>query len=94
MHELGIVVKVLDQVDELAAQYEAEKILKVTMEVGEVSTIVPELQVYTSFESPNWRCRVGDFVTRQEANDYLNKLKEARLGQGAIIVKSEVYIHQ
>jgi len=43
MHELGIVVKVLDQVDELAAQYEAEKILKVTMEVGEVSTIVPEL---------------------------------------------------
>ena len=43
MHELGIVVKVLDQVDELAKQYEAEKILKVTMEVGEVSTIVPDL---------------------------------------------------
>ena len=61
---------------------------------NKVSTIFPELQVYTSFESPNWRCRVGDFVTRQEANDYLNKLKEAKLGQGAIIVKSEVYIHQ
>ncbi|MBR3619538.1 MAG: SPOR domain-containing protein [Bacteroidaceae bacterium] len=61
---------------------------------NKVSTIFPELQVYTSFESPNWRCRVGDFVTRQDANDYLNKLKEARLGQGAIIVKSEVYIHQ
>ncbi len=61
---------------------------------NKVSTLFPELQVYTSFESPNWRCRVGDFVTRQEANDYLNKLKEARLGQGAIIVKSEVYIHQ
>lgn len=59
-----------------------------------IATVFPELQVYTTFESPNWRCRVGDFVTRQEASDYLNKLKEARLGQGAIIVKSEVYIHQ
>ena len=43
MHELGIVVKVLDQVDEVAAEYKAQKILKVTMEVGEVSTIVPDL---------------------------------------------------
>lgn len=43
MHELGIVVKVLEQVDQLAAEYEAEKILKVTMEVGEVSSIVPDL---------------------------------------------------
>ena len=43
MHELGIVVKVLEQVDEVAEQYKAEKIMKVTMEVGEVSTIVPDL---------------------------------------------------
>ena len=37
-----------------------------------VTTLFPELQAYTTFESPNWRCRVGDFVTRQEAADYLN----------------------
>ncbi len=43
MHELGIVVKVLEQVDAAAEEYRAEKILKVTMEVGEVSTIVPDL---------------------------------------------------
>ena len=43
MHELGIVVKVLEQVDAAAQEYHAEKILKVTMEVGEVSTIVPDL---------------------------------------------------
>ena len=43
MHELGIVVKVLEQVDALAGEYGAEKILRVTMEVGEVSGIVPEL---------------------------------------------------
>ena len=43
MHELGIVVKVLGQVDAAAKQYGAEQVLKVTMEVGEVSTIVPDL---------------------------------------------------
>ena len=43
MHELGIVVKVLEQVDEAAAQNGVLKVLGVTMEVGEVSTIVPEL---------------------------------------------------
>ena len=59
-----------------------------------VSTVFPELRVYTTFESPNWRCRVGDFVTRKEADDYLDKLKSARLAQGAIIVKSEVYVYQ
>ena len=43
MHELGIVVKVLEQVDAAAEQYGAQKVLGVTMEVGEVSTIVPDL---------------------------------------------------
>ena len=32
MHELGIVVKVLEQVDAVAEEYKAEKILKVTMD--------------------------------------------------------------
>lgn len=59
-----------------------------------VATIFPELGVYTTFESPNWRCRVGDFVTRKEADEYLDKMKSARLAQGAIIVKSEVYVYQ
>ena len=31
MHELGIVVKVLEQVDAAAEEYRTEKILKVTM---------------------------------------------------------------
>ena len=59
-----------------------------------VTTIFPELQAYTTFESPNWNCRVGDFGTRKEAADYLDKLREARLAQGAVIVKSEVYVYQ
>ena len=43
MHELGIVMNVLEQVDAAAAEYKAEKVMKVTMEVGEVSSIVPAL---------------------------------------------------
>ena len=43
MHELGIVVKVLEQVDAAAEQNGVQKVLGVSMEVGEVSTIVPDL---------------------------------------------------
>lgn len=50
MHELGIVINVLEQVDAVAAENKAEKVLKVTMEVGEVSTIVPELFI----DAFNW----------------------------------------
>lgn len=70
--------------DKTKAQYAGTKI----------SLAFPELQAYTTFESPNWRCRVGDFVTRNEAAEYLSKIKEAKLTQqNAIIVKSEVLIY-
>lgn len=59
-----------------------------------VTTVFPELRAYTTFESPNWHCRVGDFGTREEANEYLNKLRESRLAQNAIVVKSEVLIYK
>lgn len=59
-----------------------------------VTALFPELRSYTTFESPNWRCRVGDFATHQEATEYLNKLKEARVSRDAIVVKSEIYIYQ
>ena len=62
MHELGIVVKVLEQVDEAAAQYHAQKILKVTMEVGEVSTIVPDL--FT--DAFNWAKKKTRFAQEAE----------------------------
>ncbi len=62
MHELGIVVKVLEQVDEAAAQYNAQKILKVTMEVGEVSTIVPDL--FT--DAFNWAKKKTRFAQEAE----------------------------
>lgn len=50
MHELGIVMNVLEQVDAVAAENKAQKVLRVTMEVGEVSSIVPELFI----DAFNW----------------------------------------
>ena len=62
MHELGIVMNVLEQVDAVAAENKAEKVLKVTMEVGEVSTIVPELFI----DAFNWAKKKTDFLQEAE----------------------------
>ena len=62
MHELGIVMNVLDQVDSVAAKNNAEKVLKVTMEVGEVSSIVPDL--FT--DAFNWAKKKTSFLKEAE----------------------------
>ncbi len=41
MHELGIVLHVIDRVEETARENQVEKVTKLTLEVGEVSSIVP-----------------------------------------------------
>ena len=53
MHELGVVFKVADSVTKVAQQHGAEKIGRVTLEIGEVSTVVPEhlLDVW------KWNCK-------------------------------------
>ena len=62
MHELGIVMNVLEQVDSAAAEYKAEKVMKVTMEVGEVSSIVPDL--FT--DAFNWAKKKTDYLRDAE----------------------------
>ena len=62
MHELGIVMNVLEQVDSVAAEYKAEKVTKVTMEVGEVSTIVPDL--FT--DAFNWAKKKTEYLKEAE----------------------------
>lgn len=42
MHELGIVFYIIRDVKEVAAQNHARHVLRVALDVGEVSTIVPE----------------------------------------------------
>ncbi|MEE3420690.1 MAG: hydrogenase maturation nickel metallochaperone HypA [Lachnospiraceae bacterium] len=41
MHELGIVWHVIDMVEKTAEENKVSEVTKVTLEVGEVSTIVP-----------------------------------------------------
>lgn len=51
-----------------------------------------ELPVYTSFSSPHWICRVGDFQTRDEAMEVLQAMRESGRFPKAIIVKSKINI--
>ncbi|MCD7728902.1 MAG: hydrogenase maturation nickel metallochaperone HypA [Clostridia bacterium] len=43
MHELGIVMHVVKSVEDVAKQNSVQKVVKLRMEVGEVSSVVPEL---------------------------------------------------
>lgn len=45
MHELGIVTYVANAVDKIAKEQNVEKVASVTLEIGEVSGIVPEYLV-------------------------------------------------
>lgn len=42
MHELGVVFTVIKTVDKIAIENEMEKVASVTLELGEVSTVIPE----------------------------------------------------
>lgn len=43
MHELGVVFHCIKQVNEIAAENKVKKVNSVTVEIGEVSTVVPYL---------------------------------------------------
>jgi len=43
MHELGIVMNVVEQVEQVAKENGVKKVLQIDLEVGEVSSIVPDL---------------------------------------------------
>jgi len=55
-----------------------------------VKGFFPELSVYTGFLSPHWICRVGDFRTVEEANEYLQQMRETGRFDEAVIVKSKI----
>lgn len=65
---------------------------KAQMAGYKVTALFPEYEAYTSFESPHWRCRVGDFATQHEAEEALKKIKKAKVANDPIVVKSEIYM--
>lgn len=55
----------------------------------------PELSTYVSYSAPFWRLSVGDYSSRQEAQQQLNALRAAhpQLMREAYIVREKVRIH-
>lgn len=55
----------------------------------------PELSTYVTYSAPFWRLSVGDYGSRQEAQQQLNALRAAhpQLMREAYIVREKVRIH-
>lgn len=53
MHELGVVFHIADSVVKVAEENQARKVHTVTLEIGEVSTIIPEYLI----DVWNWNCK-------------------------------------
>ncbi len=43
MHELGIVMHMIDQVERIAEENQVDRVSKINMEIGEVSSVIPDL---------------------------------------------------
>jgi hypothetical protein len=52
----------------------------------------PELKVYTLFNPPRWLCRVGDFLSMEEADALMRRLRKEGGFREAVIVKEQVSI--
>lgn len=61
MHELGIVFHIIDSVEEVAREHKLSRVTSVTLELGEVSGIVP---TYLT-DCWNWAVKKSDYL--QEA---------------------------
>lgn len=59
---------------------------------SKVKEYFPDLKVYTSFTSPRWLCRVGDFRSIEEADAMMRKLRGTGIFKEVAIVKDQVNI--
>lgn len=59
---------------------------------NKVKSYFSDMTTYTHFQSPRWICRVGDFRTYEEASQALHEMRETKLFDEALIVKSVIQI--
>ena len=59
MHELGIVFHIIDSVEEVAKENALTQIQSVTVEVGEVSAVIPEYLI----DCWNWAIKKKELLT-------------------------------
>lgn len=69
MHELGTIVYVMDTVEGICREQKLTKVASVTLEVGEVSSIIPEYLV----DYWNWSRKKTEFLKDTELK--IEKLK-------------------
>ena len=53
MHELGVVFHIADQVVKIAEENQASRVARVTLMIGEVSTVIPDYLI----DVWNWNCK-------------------------------------
>ena len=58
-----------------------------------VRSTFSDVPVYAKFNSPRWVCQVGDFRTREEAHEQLQKMRATQQFGEASIVKSRIAIY-
>jgi hydrogenase nickel incorporation protein HypA/HybF len=58
MHELGVVFKIKQQVEDVAKQNNVKKVTSLTIELGEVSTVVPDLFI----ECFDWAKKKSEYL--------------------------------
>ena len=58
MHELGIVFHIVKTVENIALENQAEKVRKVVLQIGEVSTIIP----YYLKDFWKWKCSKSELM--------------------------------
>jgi len=61
---------------------------------NQINKAFPELEAVVLFDSPFWRLRVGNFATREEAEEVMEELKKTfpSFGKEMYIVVDEVKI--
>ena len=64
MHELGIVVHVINQIEKLAKENNVKKVVELTLEVGEVSGVVKEYFV----DAFSWAIKKTEYMKECKLN--------------------------
>lgn len=52
----------------------------------------PKVPTYTHFYPPRWVCRVGDFKTSEQAQAFMQQLRQLKVFSGLIVVKSAIQV--
>lgn len=58
----------------------------------EIAELFPSLTVYTPFLSPRWICRVGDFISIEEADAVLREIRKLKKFREVAIVREQILI--